>query len=474
MKGLLATLTRPKYALPSLVLLAVLLRIPSFFPPVIDHDESTYLIMASGLLDGDLLYRLHIDVKPPGIFLLFAFALGIWKHYMSVRILAALSIGLSAWLIYLAVRRFWNSDHRQALIAGVLFIIASSLHRWEWSANTEIFFNLFTLAALAVLLKFRNIRGDVWFSLLMGLGFIIKYHVIFDFTVLWFVLRGVPLLRNQMRSFFASGFLSLGFFLLPFGLVVLFYILQGEWGLFREVSFDIPSRYRVERNLIKTTQFSGEFILGFLPFILMWIGSVVHVVLSRQKEALMLAICWPVFSITAVLMTGKSFYHYWIQALPPLIFIAANPAVIGYLEHRLPKISAVILLLALMAVPLHQWMDLRSKKDHVTEIADLIKKDLNSEDRIFVDYKNVIYFLCDQKPVNRYVHTTLMHDSAHIKAFGIDTREEYQKIREARPKWMVLYGKGHPFISGYTDSFYVNLKSYGQGVGVWKRKEYIP
>lgn len=474
MKSLMAVWSNPKYALPVLVLLAVLLRLPSFFPPVIDHDESTYLILASGLLDGDLLYSKHLDVKPPGIFLLFAFALGIWKHYMSVRILAALSIGLSAWLISLAVRRYWNSDHRQVLIAGVMYIIVSSLHRWEWSANTEIFFNLFTLAALAVLLKFRNIRGDVWFSLLMGLGFIIKYHVIFDFTAMWFVLRGVPLLRNSVRAFFSSGLLSLSLFLLPFGLAGLFYILQGEWELFREVSFDIPSRYRVERNVLKTAQFSGEFMLGFLPLILMWIGSVFHVVRIRQKEALMLAICWPVFSITAVLMTGKSFYHYWVQALPPLVFIAARPAVLGFLEHRLPRISGVILLLTLIATPLHQWLDLRSKKDHVTEIADLIKKDLNAEDRIFVDYKNVIYFLCDQKPVNRYVHTTLMHDSAHIKAFGIDTREEYQKIREARPKWMVLYGKGHPFISGYTDSFYVNLKSYEQGVGVWKRKEYIP
>lgn len=458
-----------RISLPILLLLSVLLRLPSLFPPVIDHDESTYLIMASGLLDGDLLYSKHIDVKPPGIFLIFAFALSVWKHVMAVRILAALCIGLSAWFLFLSVQTFWRAERKYAFLAGVLYIIASSLHRWEWSANTEIFFNLFTTAALWTLLTYKNLKAEFFFSLLMGLGFLVKYHVIFDFTALWFVLRGIPLLRQNFFAFFRSGLLSLSVFLLPFGLTVFYYFLLGEWELFRYVSFEIPSRYRLERDFAQTAQFSSEFLLAFFPVVLMYAASLRQCFLEKRGEGLWLGLGWTAMSVTAVLLTGKNFYHYWIQVLPPLVWMAAKPETLKWIEKRWPKLSVALLFIACLAVPVHQWVDLNRKEDHVEEIATLIQTDLREDDRIFIDYKNVIYFLCDQQPVNRFVHTTLMHDSAHILAFGINPEAEYRIIRESEPKWMVLYEKGHPLLAEYTNSLYTVSQRYNNGVVVWKR-----
>ena len=50
---------------------SILLRFLSFHYSVIDHDESTYLIIADAVLNGSYLYADVIDTKPPGIFLAF-------------------------------------------------------------------------------------------------------------------------------------------------------------------------------------------------------------------------------------------------------------------------------------------------------------------------------------------------------------------------------------------------------------------
>ncbi|MBP8239553.1 MAG: hypothetical protein KAX50_06315, partial [Saprospiraceae bacterium] len=59
-------------ALLGLIGLALVMRFFSFFPSVINHDESTYILIAEGLLKGKVYFRDYIDTKPIGIFLLYA------------------------------------------------------------------------------------------------------------------------------------------------------------------------------------------------------------------------------------------------------------------------------------------------------------------------------------------------------------------------------------------------------------------
>ena len=51
-----------------LFILAFILRFFSFFPSVIDHDESTYLVIANEITKGKVLYADFTDIKPVGIF----------------------------------------------------------------------------------------------------------------------------------------------------------------------------------------------------------------------------------------------------------------------------------------------------------------------------------------------------------------------------------------------------------------------
>jgi hypothetical protein len=66
-------------------LLAVTLRFFSFFPSVIDHDESTYLEIARMLLSGKILYVDMVDIKPPGIFLILAGLQAVFVCYAASR-----------------------------------------------------------------------------------------------------------------------------------------------------------------------------------------------------------------------------------------------------------------------------------------------------------------------------------------------------------------------------------------------------
>src|SRR5262249_52048132 len=51
---------------------ALLIRLPFFFPAVIDWDESTYIIMGQSILDGNLPYIEQWEDKPPLAYLFYA------------------------------------------------------------------------------------------------------------------------------------------------------------------------------------------------------------------------------------------------------------------------------------------------------------------------------------------------------------------------------------------------------------------
>lgn len=456
------------------VLLAVLLRWPSFFTAVIDHDESTYLIIASSLLKGQWLYDFLLDVKPPGIFLLFAGVLALWKSVITVRLLAALAIGFSGFFIYRSRKFHFGEQDAFAAFCGLAFVIAASVHRWEWSANTEIFFVLFSAWGLFVLQKGKALYRQLLFGFIMGIGLLFKYHVLFDFTAIWLMLNLKAPSSVFRWSFWRNGFFSLMAFLFPMMLFAAVYAMSGRWEEWIYVVIDIPSRYQTERNLAEAFSFMGAFYLSFLPLSLLFLYSLYLAFRKRDLKYLFQALLWNGMSWVAILLTGKSFYHYWYQALLPMLFFMLHPSISIAVRGSLLKLGRILLPISIVMVPLHMNFDLQKRNYHCEEIAAIIETDLDEDEVIFVDYKNVIYFLCDRTPVHRFPHTTLMHDSSHIKAFDIDVAREYEMIRAAAPAWMVLYGSGHPFLKRYTDSLYTAEAQFEEGVTVWKRISKAP
>jgi 4-amino-4-deoxy-L-arabinose transferase-like glycosyltransferase len=126
-----------------LVLLALtfVLRIPAFFTPVFNSDETFLATQAHVLNDGGQLYQDATDRKPPIVPYVYAatFAFFETTALWSVRLVAMFAVALTALLLAIEARRRYGA--RAGWIAGVLFVVAtiSFIPQDGQAANFEVF-----------------------------------------------------------------------------------------------------------------------------------------------------------------------------------------------------------------------------------------------------------------------------------------------------------------------------------------------
>jgi 4-amino-4-deoxy-L-arabinose transferase-like glycosyltransferase len=126
-----------------LVLLALtfVLRLPAFFTPVFNSDETFLATQAHVLNDGGKLYEEAIDRKPPIVPYLYAATFTFFETtaLWSVRVVAMLAVALTALLLAIEGRRRYGP--RAGWIAGILFVVAmvSFVPQDGQAANFEVF-----------------------------------------------------------------------------------------------------------------------------------------------------------------------------------------------------------------------------------------------------------------------------------------------------------------------------------------------
>jgi 4-amino-4-deoxy-L-arabinose transferase-like glycosyltransferase len=88
-----------------LIAFSILLRFQLFDEHVINHDESTYLVIAQHLSNGSTLYLDVTDTKPPGIFWLFrVFYHIVGNSFIGFRFISALFVAFTAFFIYRIIK----------------------------------------------------------------------------------------------------------------------------------------------------------------------------------------------------------------------------------------------------------------------------------------------------------------------------------------------------------------------------------
>jgi 4-amino-4-deoxy-L-arabinose transferase-like glycosyltransferase len=126
-----------------LVLLALTfaLRLPAFFTPVFNSDETFLATQAHVLNDGGQLYEEAIDRKPPIVPYVYAatFAFFETTALWSVRVVAMFAVALTALLLAIEGRRRYGA--RAGWIAAILFVVAmvSFAPQDGQAANFEVF-----------------------------------------------------------------------------------------------------------------------------------------------------------------------------------------------------------------------------------------------------------------------------------------------------------------------------------------------
>jgi 4-amino-4-deoxy-L-arabinose transferase-like glycosyltransferase len=455
------------------ILLSIALRFLSFQYSVIDHDESTYLVIAQETLDGKTLYVDVWDVKPPGIFLLFAALLKVFGHSICmIRLVAAVFIGLTAGFLFLSLKR-WGIKQKHALFAGFSYILFCAVHKWNFAANTEIFFLLFTAIGLFFFSGKKRPANFFLSGLFIGLGFVIKYVVLFDIAAFWlfYVLffRKEHNIKQLLQNSLAMG---LGF-IIPYLSVFLYYYLGSNFDTFAFVSFVVPRNYANSFDSIKAVLFFLEFHLIYAPFVFLFILALWK---GKNRKIVYFSLIWYVFVWFIVLIPGKFFHHYYFQLLLPLAFLLPeafnnDTKVQHFLLKQKKYILGVFILLYLSWNIAFQYQSFVKKKDYRREVAKYLNEHLQENETIYCNYSSIIYFLTSTSTPQKYIHPSLLTKQEHIEAIAVDVEEEMRRIVQAEPDYMVIQGAPHPIIAKQIAERYLLQQIIADEVKIYLRKE---
>jgi len=463
-------------------IISIVIRFQSFFPSVINHDESTYVVIAKEILEGEVLYVDTIDVKPIGIFLIMAVIRLIFGNSIFfVRLCTSLVIALTSFVIYRAKLRI-GAEKRTALAAGFIYIFMLSVYTFYGvSVNTEIYFNLFTVIGLLFFLNRKNRINLFIAGIFLGFGFIIKYVVLFDllaFLTFFFILN----LRESKPAIFKI-ILKLCIpvigFIIPFGAVNLYYLLIGHYKEFFSHAIELSRNYPVQRDLVSIIRFIIDFHVRFLPVTLFFYYCLFDrsVKKTNIRFERLLVIIWVLFDLFAILYPGKSFGHYFIQLILPFSFFAGN---FFDSERKLPfilrksisKPAGLILIIILIIIILFtQKKDYIDKPDYPRDIAEFLSPRLKKSDVIYTgNYHHVIYFLLDKNSPAKYVHRTLIRAEHHIKALQIDTDAEIERIIKAEPRFVINKGAvGYEKLRDHINENYILLKTFNKDIYIYEK-----
>lgn len=430
-----------------LLLLAVAFRFFSFFPLVIDHDESTYIVIANELLQGKTYWVDLIDTKPPGVFLVYMGLIALLgKSVFLLRLAAALWVGLTAWGLF-RLGRTWMPQGPGAWFGAVSFLVLNSLFTHFGAApNTETFFIGFTVLAMCLALErpWRTLPM-LLAGLALGAGIAIKQVVAFDALGLGLFLligivrepeaRAARLVRLGLMTFAA---------LLPTAAIAGWYAAQGLLDTWTFYQFTVPGRYPGEATLLERLIFVADCFLRFAPLtglaIYGWLKA------RRYSAPHRFAGLWLALATLAVVAPGNSFYHYFIQCEPPLALLAglALHASVPYPDRVArflnPRNGWIALSVLLVITLFFGWKDLYTKPDPHRQAMERIRSAGIDNPTIYTGDANfqILYFTLGVTPPLPYVHPSLLWEPKHRENFGMDHKAILGKVIADRPDFLVF------------------------------------
>ncbi len=480
------------------VLLVVVLRFSSFFESVIDSDESLYLLMAQSWLNGQPPYTEIWDNKPLGIYILFSIALILFgKFYISIRILACIAIISTSYLLY----RVGNTIGKNGigLLAGTLYVF-NSLENGGMASNTEIFFTPFVTLAFYLLIykRISPIRLPVQINLrllaiglLLGIGFEIKYVVIFEFiTVLLIVGTSLYLQKNNSKYFSILQsyiWLSLGF-ILPLSLISLYFVFNGHFDNYFYANF-IANKVRTIDNAFSFAALRQAIFNQVKDNLLLWsclLLTPLYLSLNRgidseERRKITVCIAWFFGALLGIcyVFRGEFWPHYFLQLTPSLCLISSYLIIRLIFNHKnIASANQYFLLIIIFLVPLlhyansfkhsakiiyfRQVKGINNWGDNPAAIGEYIKERIDRNDYIYVvDYEPIIYFLSQAKIPTRYAYPAFLVGNIS-KLTGIDPIQELNHIIMQKKPIYVIQEQDHSdfFYTKHQDLFYAELNEY--------------
>lgn len=470
-------------------------RIDSFLYSSFDWDESIYFLVAESLLQGNLPYIAAWDIKPPGIFLIYAAAFKTFgTSYIAIRIAACIAISLGAFGLYLLVRRHARENFFIAIIVPLLYVMMFRLNG-GLASNTEVFYIPFIIYAFLVsdsfLKRISEKEGSPkTFLTLVTSGILIGFAGLIHYLALLYTL---PLGIYYLTGYFeiqrthkilqfvltaaAAGLAGISIVFIP---VVAIYFFTGHIDEFIYANFIANSIYISSSNqpfdlgallIALVNQFSANWLV--------WTLVLAYFPLSKHygysPRLLVFGLGWLLASLVAILVSRLYWPHYFLQFIPPLaVFSAMTLGVIASIIWKsLPGLALLTIFLLLIG-GYYEHLKVSTKQfgrtiferevngnpywgDRARQIAHRINNELGPEDHIFVvDANPIIYHLTSSKLPTKYPFPPHLIGTTSSKMLPVDPVEVISNIIDSRPTFIIKKSE-RPDPNGTLDGVYARI-----------------
>jgi hypothetical protein len=298
------------------------------------RDQGIYAVVGDGVLHGKMPYKDLWDFKPPGIFLVYALAQGLFGRAMvSIRVLEVAGLIASVFGFMRLAETFCERRVAGLIGGAVMALLLAELEFWH-TAQPEVFGGYLTTAALVLTTSPVPARRRIWIwfavGALFGLAFLFKPPLGGGAIVCAAYLAT----REQRRSgsneralyiLFAIGASAL----VPIGLCTAWFKLRGAWPALHWTLAEFTPGYTtlgwegrqaatmlyysIEEAFFKFSALAGAGVLAMATL------SPLH---SREREGSFLVLGVIALQLAGVAMQGKFFPYHYAATLQLIGFLA--------------------------------------------------------------------------------------------------------------------------------------------------------
>jgi len=339
----------------SLLLLSLILRLPFFFPDVIDWDESTFILMGQSILDGHLPYTELWDNKPPLAFVCFAVFIALFgKSIVAIRFAGALCVALVSFLIYLIGKTIWSD--RIGILGATQFITISSVLPEAQALMTEHLALVPLMGALSLLVAQKPTPLILFAAgILMAIATLIRLNLAYVGLIVGLLLVFQKPLRSSAEFLKRGLAYACGNLLVVFLTYIPYAIANYQQTWWSSVIF-APWIYANSQSK-SSWDVIGLNVLCVLILIGGWLGLKLlfrrwKKISQVQQNQLTLLVVFFLATEISILKSGASYSHYTIQLYPFFGLIAAL-----LLNTFLPskvRLRTVITVLSILAILLSE------------------------------------------------------------------------------------------------------------------------
>lgn len=424
-----------------LFLMTLILRFVTFFRLIIDHDETTYAVMADHMLQGAVLYKDVIDIKQPGIFLIFGLIqLLFGKSVIMIRLAATLAIAGGSYFLYLTKRKL-DFSYSSSIVSAIAFILMFNFY-FGFATNTEVFFIFCTCLAIYLFFTYTQWWSFLLCGITFGIGFTIKQHIAFDFAALGLFFFIWSIHEHTFKgNFHAMALMVIGFLIPPF-LVHIVYWFTGYYEYYHFISYIAPGNYSSQKNWATLGIFLWKGILVYLPFILLALAGIQSIQWTKQ-------IRWYITLFTfiaaiAVVITGKEHQHYYLQLAYPISFAAGEITMLSWVRNLFKKkytLKAIVAIAIIYGIFLtHFYYNRYIVRPNVaSNLVDFLEDKISDKITLYTgDAPQYLYWHFDKISPTPYIHSTVLTKESNLQTLNIDLENELNRIYDSKPDIIIL------------------------------------